>query len=476
VKPVTKASIRIEQLCEDPCGLAALSAAQLFALDEPDVDHMQLEGLKRRFDALVSKLPALQLLAQENAITEITAIHDVVPLLFPHTEYKSYPLSLIDNGRFAHLNEWLNDFTVFDLSDLDLTGCETLDDWLEVVEAHTPVRVITSSGTSGKITLMPRSTVEEPCVAAQHRLAYEKFGDEPGLVDTYGPDVYHVQTTARRGRMAMNRSVDIRVKYGFGGDESHVLALDGDISTDVLWMTGRMRKAQADGTLEQLKQTKAWKRLSDRFGEMETARAKPDDAFFVRLLTTLQGKSVAMAAGLTFYSDMLDCARRHKLEIDFAPASRLMTAGGIKGIGSLTEAQIADVEAAYPVPMGDLYGFSEAMALAPRCAHGHYHMPPSIVSFVLDPDTGVPFPREGIQKGRYAAFDLWAQTYWGGVITGDEVTMHWEGSCACGRKGPYMAGDIGRYSDRRDGDDKITCQRTAAAVEEMIQSMKQTIG
>jgi hypothetical protein len=54
-----------------------------------------------------------------------------------------------------------------------------------------------------------------------------------------------------------------------------------------------------------------------------------------------------------------------------------------------------------------------------------------------------------------AVFDLIAETYWGGFISGDEVTLSFEG-CACGRTTAHAAREIERYSDKR-GDDKITC-------------------
>ncbi len=462
--------------CKDPGELINLAAEDLFDIPQAVIDEIQLSGLQRRFAELADKLPSLKALAEEAGVSAIERINDVVPLLYPHTEYKSYPLSFIDNCRFEQLNEWLGDFTTHDLSELDLSACKTLDDWLEIVERETPVRVITSSGTSGKISLLPRSTTEEPWFAREYFLGYAAYRNEGGIDDPYGPSAYHVQVNPRHGRMAGCRSTWVRINEGFGGDESHVVTMDGHLSTDVLWMTGRMRKAQADGMMESLKKTKAWERLSEKFGALEAARAKPDDAFYTKVLTGLSGKTVAMAAGLTFYWDMLECARRNGLEIDFAPDSMFMTAGGLKGVGNLTGEQIETITSTFPLEFGEFYGCSELMALARKCPEGHFHMPPSIVNFVLDPDTSEPLPREGMQTGRYAAFDLWAQTYWGGIITGDEVTINFNGGCGCGRTGAYMLNDIGRYSDRRGGDDKISCQRTAAAVEEMMQSMKEAIG
>jgi len=138
----------------------------------------------------------------------------------------------------------------------------------------------------------------------------------------------------------------------------------------------------------------------------------------------------------------------------------------------MSEEQIEKVRKSFPHHFNDIYACSELFSgLARKCMHGHYHAPPWLVSFVLDPDTGVPYPRKGTQTGRYAGFDLWAQTYWGGFITGDEVTINWDGGCACGRSGPYMHGTVVRYTAKRGGDDKITCQRTAAAVEEMAEHL-----
>jgi len=462
----------IEACCADVCELANYSGEALFSIDQAQLNRIQLAGLQKRFAELYSRLPPVGRLADENSISAINTIHEIVPLLFPHTEYKSYPLALIDNCRFDQLNEWLNDYTVHDLTQLNVSHCQSLDEWLNVVEAHTSVRVVTSSGTSGKISLLPRSAVEDRCFLAEYGIAYGNYPNERGISEPYGPNAYHVSLSPRHGRMSMSRSADVRIRHGFGGDERHVLTLDGELSTDLLWITGRMKKAQADGKVEQLKSTKAWRRLSVKFAEIEARRAQSYDEFYKRVLVELSDKTVLMAAGFVFYWSMMRCAQENGLEIRFAPNSCLMTAGGLKGRGDLSDEQIETIKRTFPCSFGEFYGCSELMALARKCSFGHFHMPPSIVSFVLNPDTGAPLPREGVQTGRYAAFDLWAQTYWGGIITGDEVTICWDGDCSCGRKGAFLFSDIGRYADKRGGDDKITCQRTAAAVEDMMKSLK----
>ena len=90
------------------------------------------------------------------------------------------------------------------------------------------------------------------------------------------------------------------------------------------------------------------------------------------------------------------------------------------------------------------------------------------IPFVLDPDTSEPLPRLGRQTGRAAFFDVGCETRWGGFITGDEITVNWSDYCPCGRQSHYIEGEIQRYSEKRGGDDKITCAATESAHQEAM--------
>jgi len=105
------------------------------------------------------------------------------------------------------------------------------------------------------------------------------------------------------------------------------------------------------------------------------------------------------------------------------------------------------------------YGMSEIQAGAALCPQGYYHMQPWVILYQLDPSTGAVLPRAGTVTGRLGVFDLCASTYWGGFLTGDEVTINWadQQSCACGRQGPYLHDAMRRYTEKEGGDDKITC-------------------
>jgi len=115
---------------------------------------------------------------------------------------------------------------------------------------------------------------------------------------------------------------------------------------------------------------------------------------------------------------------------------------------------------------------SEGMGFAPRCSEKHFHIMPHTVPFLFDRDMKL-LPREGAQTGRYAFFDLQAETYWGGFISGDQVTIHWDEDCPCGWKGPRVGPVITRFAEMEGGDDKISCAGTAQAYNDFMDFVSQ---
>ncbi len=66
--------------------------------------------------------------------------------------------------------------------------------------------------------------------------------------------------------------------------------------------------------------------------------------------------------------------------------------------------------------------------------------------------------------------DLVPETYWGGIVTGDEVTLGgWDIPCRCGRLGPYVEPTIARLALQHGGDDKINCAGAPAAHERAME-------
>ena len=147
----------------------------------------------------------------------------------------------------------------------------------------------------------------------------------------------------------------------------------------------------------------------------------------------------------------------------FASNSRILAGGGRKGT-VLPDNWRDDVCRFMGVEkLGGLYGMTEGLARHMECSHGNNHLCPWTIPFLLDPDTSKPIEKKGRVTGRFAFFDLLADSHWGGVVTGDRVTLEWSEPCACGQTSIYTVGEISRFADYRDGIDEFPPVATAKA-------------
>ena len=100
-----------------------------------------------------------------------------------------------------------------------------------------------------------------------------------------------------------------------------------------------------------------------------------------------------------------------------------------------------------------------------------------MIPFLLDPDTSQPLPRAGVRTGRAAFYDFLNHSHWGGVISGDEITIDWSAPCRCGLASVHIAHEIMRYSEKKGApDDRISCSATEEVKTEALRFMQGTLG
>jgi hypothetical protein len=70
------------------------------AYDQPasDIAALQLRAAQELFELRRTQIALLARRAEEAGITRIESLADVVPLLFAHTVYKSYPPSFVEQA------------------------------------------------------------------------------------------------------------------------------------------------------------------------------------------------------------------------------------------------------------------------------------------------------------------------------------------------------------------------------------------
>jgi len=54
------------------------------------------------------------------------------------------------------MTKWLQKLTPEDLSGIDCKGCDSIEEWIDRLDAGSALRVITSSGTTGTISIIPK--------------------------------------------------------------------------------------------------------------------------------------------------------------------------------------------------------------------------------------------------------------------------------------------------------------------------------
>ena len=397
-------------------------------------------------------------------MTSVDSIEDILPLLFDHRVYKNYPLSLIETRNIPKLHAWLDRLTTLDLSGMDLSGLTMIDDWLDRLDDF-GMLVGTSSGTTGKLSFVPRSKVEFP---SWQRSYYEAQRAATG-VDAFTDPVETFFPGYRGGHHMMLKMLSLFNIPAAGGPEHYHTLYQTHIPADLMALAGRMQAAEDRGELSRLAFDPALLKAREDMLAQGKRREQDLEAWFFKLFEEFRGKRVKLGGS---FADLIRTARsgiEKGLKPDFGPGSFIMTGGGLKGFKDAPDDWEGYVRDYFGIDtIGMFYGMSEVMSMSPRCPAGHFHILPVTIPLLFDADMKL-LPREGTQTGRYAFYDLMAQTYWGGFISGDEVTMHWDEDCPCGWKQPYIGPTIRRFSEMEGGDDKITCAGTAQAYNDFLE-------
>jgi hypothetical protein len=447
---------------------------ELFGMDRPAVEAFQLKAVKQRLEKLAPLVSALRNQMEEAGVTGIQTLDDVVPLLFPHTTYKSYPVSLIERSRFDHLTRWLSSVTSIDLSGVDASKCEGIDDWLGVLERCTPLLPFHTSGTTGKLSFYPRTTTESDLWSYHFIKLLQGFGNEPGIKLGFdGVRLPAISAAPKTGRFATQRLNVFLARYVSPTPEQTYTMTGENLSADLQALSGRVRMAQAKGELSSLTLTEGMRAALKRYIADQERGPQDVGEFFESILGELRGKRVFICGLTTTYLDAALYGASRGLHDVFDSTSLMTTGGGGKGTGLPPDwlEQIIAFTGIKDTLV--LYGMTETTGMMKMCKEGYYHIPPVFIVYLLDPQTGALLPRTGTQTGRFACMDLLPSTYWGGIISGDKVTVEWDRECPCGRKGAHIHRDITRYSEAITGDDKISC---AATIDNTDASLQQLLG
>ena len=323
--------------------------------------------------------------------------------------------------------------------------------------------MITSSGTTGTISIIPKDKA-----GANHNMElwkmflFQRFGKEP-TPEELDPQVDVIWPNYAKGKLGHLRMADMLERSFTGGDPSRFHALySEEVSADLMFLASKLRRAASRGELDrvqidpeaaraQVASSRRWRRGA-RTRWRRSSSAAPRSS---------RGKRVFMTGAYHLMYELAAEGLERGVKNVFAKDSAILTGGGLKGF-VLPENYMDVIQEFLGVDrIQEGYGMSEISAFHWACDEKHYHVQPWVIPFLLDPDTSEPLPREGVVTGRAAFYDFLNNSHWGGIISGDEITIDWSTPCRCGLASVHIHHEIMRYSEKQGvEDDRISCSAT----------------
>ena len=428
-----------------------------FDYSAADIRETQIAALNERFQERKDVLKLLGHRAEEAGTTEIRSVEDMVPLLFPHTAYKSYPESFLMDERWDRLTKWLGTVSPYPITGVDLENITDIDDWIARLSAK-GYFISCSSGTTGKSAML---------IASQKDMDWSKI-DTVGVF-SWGSGVAPAQDRKMIGCAPV---ASVPKNLTIGEAQRAAFANPGwerfnypvpPITVGSLTKMVVMRKKISDGT------------------------ARPEE--IAEFENTSQERQLVLDKAVILAAEEIIANREKKLMVsglwsglyavakvvrdmgysakDFNPDNCIYVGGGLKR-ALLPDDYQEYVHETFNIPHNrdfQNYSMQELNSGMPKCREcGRYHLPPWIIPMILDKDGDKLLPYDlngGEIEGRAAFFDLSLDGRWGGVITGDKISLDYRPGI-CSHKGPSIRNNIARFADL-EGDDKIGCAGTIDA-------------
>ena len=316
---------------------------------------------------------------------------------------------------------------------------------IERILADLGLEVLTSSGTSGRATIMVRDRAATESTVESFYQAFQRYLGIEGIQRA-------IFIMPRETRIAMARMASFSVKRLELADDRIHFTIPFPAEPDrVRIRAGRTFRPGWQGTLERRFWLPFMNWMQQRYVTPRAVRTTID------LLERSEAASekVLVFGGWVQLHAVAQELRRSGRTLRLNPGSLLGTGGGLKELYPFTPARIREELADavrladdQPVPVRDTYGMAEANWAAMQCQHGNYHIPPWIFARTLDEDDRLQEDADTI--GLLAFFD----PFGGGRLfpsffkTADQVRLilgdeghNAQPHCPCGEMGAFITQD-----------------------------------
>lgn len=442
-----KAIEEIKSLVDRPDPFSALAG---------NLRELQLEAVRERFAEKRQQIRVLDQRARDAGIDAIGSLNDLVPLLFSHTNYKGYPEVFIDNGQWNNMNLWFQTLTALPMTGVDVEGVGNADEWMQRLWA-TGHHAYASSGTSGKCSFLDQSEDDAGMAYKVLEVAFVKAWQQVDARPANDRTVFTTMPATGVHRWCTGSAKFLRELVAKSG-EFYQLS-DEPLRAAPGIRAGQLRRAMAAGTA-----------LPDDVAAFEAENAaqarKMQESMAIlcdRIYECRHQPLVLSVQWPQAFQIVQALKARGVKDGEMHPGTMINMGGGIKGV-KLPDDFKEQIETFFNVPekhYSNCYGMVEITALCPRLYdYDGFAIPPWVVPLVLDKSGEHllnPGEDGGVVEGRMGLFDLLIDSHWGGVISGDKVTVDYS---PAGRLAGPLVRTVARYQDLEEGEDKLTCAGT----------------
>jgi hypothetical protein len=418
--------------------------AEFWALGETERERLLLEGISR-----VHAFHFQRNTAYRNTVAARGVGPRVSPVELPRLlratslTFKTYVDVLgtpFAQDRPAGFLDWLAEQVSVDLRPDQhhlQSGYRSLEGLLGALEKTYPdsrLELLTSRGTSGHASIIPRDRLSADLTGESFSLSLQRY---LGM----GADNRAILMMPKRTRIATARMARSGVqRVGLASNRVHS-TVPFPARPDQQLRAGRTYRTGWRGFVERSVSRPVMTLLQDRFFDAQAVEAAVS-----RLVPAeARGEQVVLFGSPAQLHDIASFLLDGGRTVTLAPGSLLVTAGGIQDADQSAPAETrVDLGRAFklpdgePVPLRDVFAMAEANWAAIQCHQGNYHIPPWVHAVTVDDDEAL--RKEARSTGLLAFFD----PFGGGELfpsffrTADRVTLVRGITCPCGKPGSYL--------------------------------------
>jgi len=378
-------------------------------------------------------IPAYRALAEDAGVDEDVTELEVIKtdLMFATDIFKSYDPALIDEGDWQQMTVWLRTVYGGDLPG-DYTDIKGLGEWIERLAA-VELNIMTSSGTSGQYSFVPRDMNTRMGLMMNPALVFQPFFARVlENISEYDAAIMNFKGGSAGVQVASNSIASI-VQHAY-------CLYDMEMPADAVRILQRgPRNAEEEKFLEEFGRVMTTEKELRYEVMLDNIRA-----------SVTNGQKILMQSACYQLKELCTKALQQG-GVPLPEGSILLFGGGWKTFEGekMAKAELLDlVEGAFGLKGESAvegYSMIEMNTMMTCCSEARFHIPPLMEPIVFDEDL-TPKPGAG-HTGIFGFLDPFALSYPGFLISGDEINL-WQGECHCGRNGYAIDGEIQRVAGK----------------------------